>query len=70
MKDVNMIKTVTSENNNETDKTDETDVDNIKTKHPTNTKWIVWYHNPSDKSWTLESYKDIIELSSIEDYHW
>ena len=37
-------------------------------KHPTNTKWIVWYHNPSDKSWGLDSYKDIIEISSIEDF--
>lgn len=37
-------------------------------KHPTNTKWIVWYHNPSDKNWNISSYKDIIELSSVEDY--
>jgi len=38
------------------------------TKHLTNTKWIVWYHNPSDKNWGLDSYKDIIEISSIEDF--
>ena len=37
-------------------------------KHLTHTKWIVWYHNPSDKNWSLESYKDIIEISSIEDF--
>lgn len=42
--------------------------DNTIIKHPTNTKWIVWYHNPSDKNWELTSYKDIIELSSIEDF--
>ena len=37
-------------------------------KHLTHTKWIVWYHNPSDKNWGLASYKDIIEISSIEDF--
>lgn len=37
-------------------------------KHKTNSKWIVWYHNPSDKNWSLDSYKDIIEISSIEDF--
>ena len=42
--------------------------DNTIIKHPTNTKWIVWYHNPSDKNWEINSYKDIIELSSIEDF--
>ena len=36
--------------------------------HPTNTKWIVWYHNPSDKNWDIGSYKDIIEISSLEDF--
>ena len=37
-------------------------------KHKTFSKWIVWYHNPSDKNWSLNSYKDIIEISSIEDF--
>ena len=37
-------------------------------KHLTNTKWIMWYHNPSDKNWKLDSYKDIIEISSLEDF--
>ena len=37
-------------------------------KHLTNTKWIVWYHNPSDKNWNKSSYKDILELSSVEDF--
>jgi len=36
--------------------------------HNTNTKWIVWYHNPSDKNWNLSSYKDIIEVSCLEDF--
>ena len=36
--------------------------------HQLNSKWIVWYHNPSDKSWKIDSYKDILEISSLEDY--
>jgi translation initiation factor 4E len=37
-------------------------------QHPLNSQWVVWYHNPSDQSWTSDSYKDILELHSIEDY--
>ena len=37
-------------------------------QHPLNTHWVVWYHNPSDQSWTSDSYKDILELQSIEDF--
>ena len=46
----------------------EDSINNIKPQFKTNTKWILWYHNPSDKNWTLSSYKDIIELSYIEDF--
>ena len=37
-------------------------------RHPTNNKWLVWYHNPSDKNWSISSYKDILEISCIEDF--
>jgi hypothetical protein len=37
-------------------------------QHPLNTRWVVWYHNPSDQNWTMDSYKDILELHSIEDF--
>ena len=37
-------------------------------KHNTYNSWIVWYHNPSDIDWSTKSYKDIIEITSIEDY--
>jgi len=37
-------------------------------QHGLNSKWVVWYHNPSDKSWDKDSYKDILELTSLEDY--
>ena len=36
-------------------------------KNKLNTKWVVWYHNPIDKSWSRESYKHILELEHIED---
>lgn len=37
-------------------------------KHILNSKWVVWYHNPSDKSWLRDSYKDILEITSLEDF--
>jgi hypothetical protein len=40
----------------------------LTTEHRLNSKWVVWYHNPSDKSWNKESYKDILELHTLEDY--
>lgn len=36
--------------------------------HNLNTNWIVWYHSPSDKSWTIDSYKSILEIETVEDY--
>ncbi len=42
--------------------------DDSKSKHNLNSKWVVWYHNPSDKSWNKDSYKDILEISSLEDF--
>jgi hypothetical protein len=36
-------------------------------RHLLNSQWVVWYHNPSDKNWTPESYKDILEIHSVED---
>jgi hypothetical protein len=36
--------------------------------HKLNSDWVIWYHNPSDNTWTPESYKDILEIRSIEDY--
>uniref|UniRef100_A0A6C0JG63 Eukaryotic translation initiation factor 4E n=1 Tax=viral metagenome TaxID=1070528 RepID=A0A6C0JG63_9ZZZZ len=37
-------------------------------KHMLNSKWIVWYHNPSDQSWTIDSYKDVLEIDTLEDF--
>ena len=38
------------------------------TAHPLNTTWTVWYHNPADMNWSPDSYKDILEIHSLEDY--
>jgi hypothetical protein len=45
----------------------ETNYDHESQRHLLNSQWIVWYHNPSDKNWTPESYKDILEIHSVED---
>ena len=42
--------------------------EHISNTHVLNSKWVVWYHNPSDKSWTKDSYKDILEIESLEDF--
>lgn len=43
--------------------------------HPTHTAWALWYHNPHDKSWGLNSYTKVCEFQSIEEFwvlynHW
>ena len=42
--------------------------DTSENKHLLNSKWVVWYHKPSDKSWERDSYKDILEIASLEDF--
>tara|TARA_B110000208_G_scaffold173165_1_gene216761 strand:- start:1049 stop:1690 length:642 start_codon:yes stop_codon:yes gene_type:complete len=36
-------------------------------KNRLNTNWVVWFHNPVDKSWSRDSYKHILELQYVED---
>lgn len=36
--------------------------------HPLNTSWIIWYHNPNDKNWDIDSYKSILEINTVEDF--
>jgi hypothetical protein len=45
-----------------------TDDSSSHMNHTLNTNWVVWYHSPTDKSWSKDSYKPILELESIEDY--
>jgi hypothetical protein len=35
--------------------------------HPTINKWTLWAHLPHDTDWTINSYKKIITISSIEE---
>jgi len=40
----------------------------VDNKHNLHTSWIIWYHSPSDKSWSKDSYKSILEINTVEDY--
>ena len=34
----------------------------------TNSAWTIWYHNPSDNNWDLKSYKNVYEVSNLNNY--
>lgn len=36
--------------------------------HLLNTKWILWFHNPLDNNWNIDSYINIATITSIEDF--
>ena len=38
-------------------------------KFPINSKWALWYHSITDNKWTKESYKKIMNINNILDYH-
>ena len=33
-----------------------------------NSKWVLWYHSPDEKSWDIDSYQNITEFDTIEDF--
>lgn len=33
-----------------------------------NSTWVLWYHNANDKNWDLNSYKNLNEFNTIEDF--
>lgn len=33
-----------------------------------NNKWWLWYHSPNDTDWSLDSYRKIYEITTIEDF--
>jgi hypothetical protein len=37
-------------------------------KHPLNNNWLLWYHDSKDTSWDKSSYKDILEITTIEEF--
>lgn len=43
-------------------------VNEKETQHKLNSSWVVWYHNPIDNDWSLNSYKKIYELNTLEDF--
>jgi len=34
-----------------------------------NSKWCLWYHSINNNKWTKESYKKIININNLLDYH-
>ena len=36
--------------------------------HKLENKFVLWNHNVNDKSWDLDSYREIIEIKTVEDY--
>ena len=48
--------------------TNNTTININKKLNKLNSKWVVWYHNPSDNNWDLKSYKNVFEFNNLEDY--
>lgn len=63
---------MTEENNTnqiKEDRTDSLEVDGSDPKIvPLKYKWILWYHDPNDLNWGIDSYKKMTEISSINDF--
>ena len=36
--------------------------------HPLSNRWILWYHDITDESWELSSYKKLYHINTLEDY--
>ena len=36
--------------------------------HNLNDTWVLWFHNPVDCNWGIDSYKKITEISTVEDF--
>lgn len=36
--------------------------------HPLEENWILWYHDPNNSNWDIDSYIKVAEISSIESY--
>ena len=36
--------------------------------HPLNTKWVLWFHNPVDSDWSVNSYMNVYTLESLENF--
>lgn len=36
--------------------------------NPLNCKWVLWYHDNNSDDWTINGYKKILELETVEDF--
>jgi translation initiation factor 4E len=36
--------------------------------HKLNDKWVLWFHNPHDTNWSIDSYKNLHKIENISDY--
>ena len=43
-------------------------MDVLNTFNKLNTKWILWYHDPLDTNWKLSSYKNLQEISNLQEF--
>jgi len=61
---------MSSSNNNQdiSGKLFTTEMAHNKDKHVLENTWILWYHDPDDTNWSLESYKKIYEFNTVEDF--
>ena len=37
-------------------------------QHKLDIDWTLWYHDPDDKRWTLDSYKKLTRFKTLEDF--
>ena len=40
----------------------------MTTNHTLDNKWTLWYHDPDDKRWTLDSYNRLSQLTTLEQF--
>ena len=38
------------------------------TQHKLDNNWTLWYHDPDDKRWTIDSYKRLVNLTTLEEF--
>lgn len=36
--------------------------------HVLNNTWVLWFHSPLDNDWSIDSYKEICEINTIEEF--
>ena len=36
--------------------------------HPLNNNWVLWFHNPEDSDWSLQSYVKVATIDTFETF--